>query len=110
MNNSIKEVTLLLLSRPHQTENQIMDLCWGFRRKTTWTRTMLDGSTREMTTNHTNKSYADLIRRGLDKGLIARTDISSVGANIRAINGWGRAKFIYHLPEDPYFTDEINCY
>lgn len=98
MRKSIQEVINLLDSRPHQTENQIMDLCWGFTRKTPsgWTAT--------------NKSYADLIRRGLNKGLIDRTDISKVDPGIRAINGWGRAKFIYHLPQDPYFTDEVNCY
>lgn len=110
MNNSIKEVILLLRARPHLTENQIMDLCWGFKRKTTGTVARLDGSVKVYIHNNTNKKYSELIRRGLDKGLIARTDISNVGANIRAINGWGKAIYIYHLPTDPYFTDQINCY
>lgn len=98
MNNSISEVEQLLWVRTYQTENQIMDLCWGFTRKTArgWTAD--------------NKKYAELIRRGLAKGKIARTDISSVDAGIRAINGWGRAKFVYHLPTDPYFTDLVNCH
>lgn len=72
MANSVKEVVEYLKRNPMSTETEIQERIWGYYR----------GSTRE-----SNKKYADLLRRGLKKGLYSRVETE----NSR------RSKFFYFI-------------
>ena len=72
MANSVKEVVEYLKRNPMSTETEIQEGVWGYYR----------GSTRE-----SNKKYADLLRRGLKKGLYSRVETE----NSR------RSKFFYFI-------------
>lgn len=73
-NNSIKQIIDTLRQGSFMTENEIMRITFGYNRNMTW---------------ESNKKYADMLRRGLDKGIIKRVRIDS----------WGREKYFYYLPE-----------
>lgn len=73
-NNSIKQVVTYLTVCPFKSENEICEAIWGYDRKTSW---------------RDNKKYADLIRRGLKKGLISR-----VKANVKG----SRSRYFYFVP------------
>jgi len=72
MANSVKEVVEYLKSNPMSTETEIQQGVWGYYRGSTW---------------ESNKKYADLLRRGLRKGLYSRVEIK----NSR------RSKFFYFI-------------
>ena len=70
MANSVKEVVEFLEINPLSTETEIQEGVWGYYR----------GSMRG-----SNKKYADLLRRGLRKGLYSRVEVENSG----------RSKFFY---------------
>ena len=72
MANSVKEVVEYLKSNPMSTETEIQQGVWGYYRGSTW---------------ESNKKYADLLRRGLKKGLYSRVEIENSG----------RSKFFYFI-------------
>tara|TARA_R110001592_G_scaffold1106_1_gene6515 strand:+ start:366 stop:590 length:225 start_codon:yes stop_codon:yes gene_type:complete len=72
MANSVKEVVEYLKSNPMSTETEIQQGVWDYYRGSTW---------------ESNKKYADLLRRGLRKGLYSRVEIE----NSR------RSKFFYFI-------------
>ena len=72
MANSVKEVVEYLKRNPMSTETEIQERIWGYYRGSTW---------------KSNKKYADLLRRGLKKGLYSRVETE----NSR------RSKFFYFI-------------
>ena len=72
--NSVMEMVDALKRIGPMTENEINKAAFGYDRNTTW---------------HSNKKYADMLRRGMKKGLIDRMEWPS-----NAIK-YGRDKFIY---------------
>jgi len=71
--NSVHEMVAVLKQLGPMTETEIFKAAFGYDRNTSW------GS---------NKKYADMLRRGLKKGLIERVECE----------GLGRAKFAYYAP------------
>ena len=55
--NSVKQVVKYLKKNNFQTESEIQENVWGYYRNETWL---------------SNKKFADLLRRGLAKGLYYR--------------------------------------
>ena len=55
--NSVKQIVEHLIKFPFQTESEIQEDLFGYYRNETW---------------ESNKKYADLLRRGLAKGLYKR--------------------------------------
>ena len=55
--NSVKQIVEHLIKFPFQTESEIQEDVFGYFRNETW---------------ESNKKYADLLRRGLQKGLYKR--------------------------------------
>jgi len=55
--NSVKQIVEHLIKFPFQTESEIQEDVFGYYRNETW---------------ESNKKYADLLRRGLQKGLYKR--------------------------------------
>ena len=55
--NSVKQIVEHLIKFPFQTESEIQEDLFGYYRNETW---------------ESNKKYADLLRRGLQKGLYKR--------------------------------------
>jgi hypothetical protein len=54
---SVKEIANFLKDNPFQTESQIQEKVFGYFRNSSY---------------ESNKKYADMLRRGLDKGLYKR--------------------------------------
>ena len=54
---SVKEIVNFLQTSNYQTESQIQEKVFGYYRNSTW---------------ESNKKYADMLRRGLEKGLYKR--------------------------------------
>tara|TARA_R110000822_G_scaffold32760_2_gene93890 strand:- start:153 stop:434 length:282 start_codon:yes stop_codon:yes gene_type:complete len=54
---SVKEIVNFLQTSNYQTESQIQEKVFGYFRNSTW---------------ESNKKYADMLRRGLEKGLYKR--------------------------------------
>jgi hypothetical protein len=54
---SVKEIVSFLQTSNYQTESQIQEKVFGYFRNSTW---------------ESNKKYADMLRRGLEKGLYKR--------------------------------------
>jgi hypothetical protein len=54
---SVKEIVNFLQTSNYQTESQIQEKVFGYFRNETW---------------ESNKKYADMLRRGLEKGLYKR--------------------------------------
>ena len=54
---SVKEITAFLQKNPFRTESEIQEQVFGYYRNSSY---------------FSNKKYADMLRRGLDKGLIKR--------------------------------------
>ena len=71
--NSLKEILHTLAWKSFLTENEIMEVTFGYNRNE-------DRSS--------NKKYADMLRRGMSKGLIKR---------IKADNTGVRSKYFYYL-------------
>ena len=67
------------------TEREIQMTCFGYDRNRTW---------------KSNKKYADMLRRGMEKGLIDRQEIGPDFA--KALGYDGRSKFIYYVTRKSY--------
>ena len=80
-NNSVNQMVSVLKQFGPMTENEINQTAFGYDRNTSF------GS---------NKKYADMLRRGLAKGIIDRVEVPSNAVNLTRINTKPtRAKFIY---------------
>lgn len=75
MSNSIKQVIAYLQENPFTSENQIMSTVFGYTRRSKYSD---------------NKKYADLLRRGLYSGKIARIEARVSGKLDR---------FFYYVPK-----------
>ncbi len=76
-NNSIKQIIEVLKWKQFLTENEIMSTAFGYDRN--YSRA-------------SNKKYADMLRRGMAKGIIDRVEMK----------GWrtSRSKYLYYLKEN----------
>jgi hypothetical protein len=74
---SVKEIQDFLIKNPHSSESQIQERVFGYFRNSSY---------------QSNKKYADMLRRGLDKGLYARIEW-------RRKTGDTRSRFWYYVPE-----------
>ena len=87
-NNSVHQMVEVLKRIGPMTENEIHQSAFGYDRNTSF------GS---------NKKYADMLRRGMRKGLIGRQEI---GPNFAKSLGYdGRSKFLYYATRTP----EVEC-
>ena len=75
MQNSIQDVITYLKVVPFSTETQIQKAVWSYDRANSI---------------RSNKKYADMLRRGLDSGKVAR-----VKANVKGI----RSQYFYYIPK-----------
>ena len=82
--NSVHEMVDALKRIGPMTENEINKAAFGYDRNTTW---------------HSNKKYADMLRRGLKKGIIGRMEWPKDAIK------YGRAQFIYYATRTP----EVEC-
>ena len=73
-NNSVHEMVDALKRIGPMTENEIHKAAFGYDRNRTW---------------KSNKKYADMLRRGLSKGIIAR---------IKTYTG-NQSRFMYYVPK-----------
>ena len=72
--NSVKTMVQVLKEVGPMTEREIQMTCFGYDRNRTW---------------KSNKKYADMLRRGLSKGIIAR---------IKTYTG-NQSRFMYDVPK-----------
>jgi len=72
---SVKEITAFLEKNPFRTESEIQEQVFGYYRNSSF---------------FSNKKYADMLRRGLDKGVIKRI--------IWKRKSEGRALYRYYVP------------
>ena len=72
-NNSVHEMVDVLRKLGPMTETEVFKAAFGYDRNNS---------------SQSNKKYADMIRRGLTKGLIKRVET----------DGMGRARFAYYAP------------
>ena len=80
--NSVKTMVKVLQEVGPMTENEITKTAFGYDRNRSY------GS---------NKKYADMLRRGMRKGLIRRVEMAHNGVNLTRINTKPtRARFIYY--------------
>ena len=84
-NNSVHEMVDALKRIGPMTENEIHKAAFGYDRNRTW---------------KSNKKYADMLRRGMEKGLIDRQEIGPDFA--KALGYDGRSKFIYYVTRKSY--------
>ena len=73
--NSVESMIDALRSKPFLSENELTTAAFGYDRNIS---------------GHSNKKYADMLRRGLRKGIIKRVE-----ANVKG----KRAKFFYYIPD-----------
>ena len=71
MRNSVNEIVSFLENDNFKTENQIQEQVFGFFRNDNW---------------NSNKKYADMLRRGVAKGIIKRAKVDL-----------GKTKFVYYV-------------
>ena len=71
--NSVHEMVDALKTIGPMTETEVFKAAFGYDRNNSM---------------HSNKKYADMIRRGMKKGLISRVECE----------GLGKAKFLYYAP------------
>ena len=71
--NSVHEMVDVLKTIGPMTETEVFKAAFGYDRNNSM---------------HSNKKYADMIRRGMKKGLISRVECE----------GLGKAKFLYYAP------------
>lgn len=83
-NNSVHEIVDTLKKLGPMTETEVFKAAFGYDRNNS---------------NSSNKKYADMIRRGVKKGLIDRVECK----------GLGRAKFAYYAPMYRAFEEEVLC-
>ena len=77
-NNSVQQMVEVLKDQGPLTENGIHTTAFGYDRNTTY---------------HSNKKYADMLRRGLKKGIIKRCEIKDIDKP----NYHGNIKFLYYV-------------
>ena len=77
--NSVHEMVDVLKTIGPMTETEVFKAAFGYDRNNSM---------------HSNKKYADMIRRGMKKGLISRVECE----------GLGKAKFLYYAPRI-----EVSC-
>ena len=80
---SVKEIANFLVDNPFQTESQIQERVFGYFRSSSI---------------YSNKKYADMLRRGLDKGLYKRILLQE--------NGDSRALYKYYVANT---SDRKSC-
>lgn len=74
--NSIKEIIAVIKNHPFLPENEIMRQAFNYDRGTSW---------------ENNKKYAEMLRRGLEKGYYDR---------VRAKHPvWPRSEYFYFIPK-----------
>ena len=73
--NSLKQILHTLAWKSFLTENEIMEVTFGYNRNTS---------------GASNKKYADMLRRGMAKGLIKRIKANDTGI---------RSKYFYYLTD-----------
>ena len=73
--NSVNQILITLSNNPNIPENEIMKLTFGYDRNNTY---------------KSNKKYADMLRRGVRKGIIEKC-VNNTGK-------YTRCKFVYRLP------------
>jgi len=78
--NSVKTMVQVLKEVGPMTEREIQMTCFGYDRNRTW---------------KSNKKYADMLRRGLKKGIIKRQEVDSNFAKSLGYNG--NTKFLYYV-------------
>jgi hypothetical protein len=90
-NNSVHQMVEVLKRIGPMTENEIHQTAFGYDRNNSF------GS---------NKKYADMLRRGMRKGLIRRVEMAHDGVNLTRINTKPtRSRFIYYATRIP----EVEC-
>lgn len=72
--NSVKQIVDYLKANPFSSESQLQQGAFGYDRGSTW---------------ESNKKYADMLRRGMVKGIIARTEATVKG---------NKSKYFYFVP------------
>ena len=93
-NNSVNQMVSVLKQFGPMTENEINQTAFGYDRNTSF------GS---------NKKYADMLRRGMKKGIIDRVEVPDNAVNLTRINTKPtRARFIY-FATTPKASLEILC-
>jgi len=88
-NNSIKQIIDTLHKISFITENEIMRVTFGYDRNNTW---------------ESNKKYADMLRRGLSKGIISRVRMDNLGREKYFYFLTENEKRIVHLVRNSYIT------
>ena len=90
-NNSVHQMVEVLKRIGPMTENEIQQTAFGYDRNNSF------GS---------NKKYADMLRRGMRKGIIRRVEMEPNAINLTRINTKPtRARFIYYATRTP----EVMC-
>ena len=79
-NNSVQQMVACLSVNGAMPETGIHTTAFGYDRNTTY---------------HSNKKYADMLRRGLKKGIIKRQEVDSGFAKSLGYNG--NTKFLYYV-------------
>lgn len=85
MNNSVNQIIAYLQANPFTSENEIMNAVFGFKRIPC----------------KNNKKYADMLRRGLHSGKIARVQAKKAGKADR---------FFYYIPENKVAQTDLPSY
>ena len=94
-NNSVKQMVKVLQKNGPMTENEITKAAFDYDRN--YHGTVMGES---------NKKYADMLRRGMRKGLIRRVEMAHNGVNLTRLNTKPtRARFIYYATRTP----EVEC-
>jgi len=84
--NSVKQMVNVLKQFGPMTENEITQTAFSYDRNLSY---------------QSNKKYADMLRRGLKKGIIDRVEIPSNAINLTRINTKPtRARFIYFATKE----------
>ena len=94
-NNSVNQMVSVLKQFGPMTENEIHQTAFNYDRN--YHGTVMGES---------NKKYADMLRRGMRKGLIRRVEMAHDGVNLTRINTKPtRSRFIYYATRIP----EVEC-
>ena len=84
--NSVKQMVSVLKQFGPMTENEITQTAFSYDRNLSY---------------QSNKKYADMLRRGMKKGIIDRVEIPSNAINLTRINTKPtRARFIYFATKE----------
>ena len=90
--NSVKQMVSVLKQFGPMTENEITQTAFSYDRNNSY--------------GESNKKYADMLRRGIKKGIIARVEMEPNAINLTRINTKPtRAKFIYFATREI----EVEC-